>query len=166
MGHHYSNQERAQALARLEFNNGNAKRTANELGIPRTTLIDWRDQAIELGAVSEGAVTRHPTDWKALCEEAGTLYLDVARDSALLLQQQLQVYLALPDDEPLKPQGLREVAVVSGIASDKAQDLLLGRKGTEVNVDVRQQSVRLTGDELKAALAELRAQRGLDEAKR
>lgn len=38
---HYSDDDRAAALAVLASNNGNLSRTARETGVPRTTLIKW-----------------------------------------------------------------------------------------------------------------------------
>jgi hypothetical protein len=38
---HYSDEDRAEALAVLDANAGNLKRTARDLGIPRATLQEW-----------------------------------------------------------------------------------------------------------------------------
>src|SRR5262245_52205925 len=39
----YTDEDKQRALAELEANGGNTKRTARLLGIPRTTILQWRD---------------------------------------------------------------------------------------------------------------------------
>lgn len=39
----YTDEEKATALAHLQANGGDVSRTSRELGIPRTTLQQWRD---------------------------------------------------------------------------------------------------------------------------
>ena len=39
----YSDTEKATALAMLDANGGNLSRTQREVGVPRTTLREWRD---------------------------------------------------------------------------------------------------------------------------
>ena len=43
MARQYTEDDKATALAALEANDGNLKRTASELNIPRATLTSWRD---------------------------------------------------------------------------------------------------------------------------
>src|SRR5262252_6413810 len=39
----YSDQERAAALATLDANSGDVRRTARQVGVPEKTLAEWRD---------------------------------------------------------------------------------------------------------------------------
>jgi hypothetical protein len=41
MKRQYTDNDKAGALAALDANNGNVNRTARQIGIPRTTLIEW-----------------------------------------------------------------------------------------------------------------------------
>jgi 8-oxo-dGTP pyrophosphatase MutT (NUDIX family) len=50
---HYSDEERAEALAVLDANAGNLKRTARDLDIPRATLQEWAGGALEATARRE-----------------------------------------------------------------------------------------------------------------
>jgi transposase-like protein len=45
MRRHYTDEQRAEALAALAANGGNIKLTAAQLGIPRMTLADWANGA-------------------------------------------------------------------------------------------------------------------------
>jgi transposase-like protein len=52
--HHYTDEQRANALAALAANGGNANRAAKELGIPVRTLRNWgkgdrHPEAAEMG---------------------------------------------------------------------------------------------------------------------
>lgn len=42
----YSDNDKATALAALDANGGNVSKTARQLGIPNTTLTEWRDGRI------------------------------------------------------------------------------------------------------------------------
>lgn len=132
----YSDQEVRDALAALEMNAGNVLRTAKQLGLPRTTLIEWRDR------MSSAVDTEKPSrvhDFAALWAEVQ------AAATARMLE-----LLPQTDD-------LRAVATAAGIAADKHLDYAQGRKGTQVNVDARQQSVTLHVDALIQGILQARA---------
>ena len=127
------------------MNAGNVSKTARETGIPRPTVILWRNQAREAGQAV--VIPAGPTDWKQIREEAAGAFMRIATKATALLDQELDRYLA-GDGEPLKPAGMREIAVIKGIASDKALDFTLGRKGAEVNIDARHQQMTVGPAEL------------------
>jgi hypothetical protein len=59
MRRHYSDQEKAEALAALAANKGNVKLTARTLGIPRMTLAHWANgdcspEVTKLGHLKKG----------------------------------------------------------------------------------------------------------------
>ena len=129
----YTAEQRAQALAALEMNGGQLRRTAAECGIPVGTLSLWRDTRPECSADAE----RKP-DYVDLFD--GLLRAAVARSIAGL---------------PAAP--AKDAAVVAGIAADKLLDFRDGRRGTQVNIDARSQHLALpaslTIEELKALAA-------------
>lgn len=140
----YTDEQRIAALAALEANGGNVKRTAAAVGIPRSTLQLWRDSAV--AAAPELALTLAPaatvkTDWADLFGEAAKL-------GAQLITENLQRYAGTP----LKPSELRDVAVVSGIAVDKHLDYRDGRKSASVTVDARSVNLTQLTDEQLARL--------------
>ena len=150
----YTDTDKAQALAKLEMNGGNVKKTARELGMPHSTLILWRRHAVEAGDVSVEAVTLQPTNWTAVREKAGNLYLNNARLAAGIVRDNL---------EQLKGQELslgdtQRVAVIQGISADKAYDLLFGRRGGEFNVAIDNRRQNVLANIPSAALEALIAQ--------
>lgn len=122
----YTDDQVAQALAALDLNGGNVKRTARDLGIPRTTLVRWRDG---VSAVSD-------TEKK---EAAG------ARDLVALWADVQEIGIRRMRELIPISNNLREVAVATGIAADKHLDYDQGRSrsGAEVTVDNRQQQVNV-----------------------
>jgi hypothetical protein len=135
-GRTYTDEDRVRALAALEINAGNVTRASREVGIPRTTIIAWRDQSIE--AIANGTVgmprtpKRPQRDWADLYGRAASL-------GAQIITRNLKRYRHID----LKPSELRDVAVVSGIAVDKHLDYRDGRKSNQVTVDNRQQNLTL-----------------------
>ena len=132
----YTEQQIIEALAVLMTNGGNAKRTAKQLGIPRPTLIRWRDGA---AAAEEAAVT-----------DATALAVDIRADTSETLDtasapvnpwaRQPRDYgelwggvqeLAVARMRELLPvtTDLRAVAYAAGIAADRHLDFTLGRRG-------------------------------------
>lgn len=75
---HYTPEQRGAALALLDFNGGNIKRTAAQLQMSRQTLSDWNagrgvDEAAKVSHV------RHRLDIVGLVEETLSEYLAAAR---------------------------------------------------------------------------------------
>jgi transposase-like protein len=96
----YSEDDKARALTLLDSNGGNVFRTAKQLGIPRATLQEWRDGR---GVNAEVTTSRH--------QKKGELS---ARYESL-------VHEALDALTPakLKKAGVRDLAVVVGVFTDK-----------------------------------------------
>lgn len=69
----YSEHDKIDALARLHLNGGNAKRTAQELGIPRGTLRHWAQQsspvAKEVEQVARDMIATRRETVEALAEQ-------------------------------------------------------------------------------------------------
>lgn len=126
----YTDSDRLTGLAALEANGGNVTRTAQAIGIPKPTLILWRDQAIEAGSQKILTAPDHvKPDWADLYGQAAVL-------GARIITKNLRRYRHLA----LKPSELRDVAVISGIAVDKHLDYRDGRKGAQVNVSANAQA--------------------------
>ena len=142
----YTDAQVAQALAALELNGGNVKRTARDLDIPRATLGMWRDkQAVMKMALSGAIVTTHPD----IVDRAATL-----ADRYLRLQD-----LALDRSETLVPLSdqLRDVLAAAREGREGHLDYSQGRRGGSVSIDARNQTI-YTSDALIASL--LRAKSG------
>lgn len=136
----YTPEQIAEALAALELNGGNVKRTAVALGIPRPTLILWRGQAnAAAGGVTDtsdtekkGAAAPWVHDFAALWAEA----------QEVLIRRVIAVAAT---------GSLKDVAVAAGIAADKHQDYAQGRKGaaTQVNVDASTKTVQIVYEDMR-----------------
>ncbi len=105
----YSDQDRASALAALDANGGNVAKTAKDVGVPRVTLIQWRD-----GVVSQGVSELRQV-------KKGDL-ADRLEEIAHKLVE------AIPGKIGSAP--LKEVAVALGIAVEKSR--LLREKPTSI----------------------------------
>ena len=106
----YTNADRVAALAALELNVGNLSKTVRQTGVPIGTLSLWRNAA--LSADPERALKPlevEKTDWAAL-------FGDALRESVRLLRA------AMPT------MGGRDLAVTTGILTDKYPDFTQGRK--------------------------------------
>jgi len=104
----YTDQQRVEALTRLELNFGNVSRTSRELSIPRATLIDWRDRILP---------DTPPTVTHTLVDRAPEL---VERVTAKL---EAIAFAPLPEEIPVKDQLAATLALgrISGlIVSDRA----------------------------------------------
>ncbi len=106
MARRYSDEEKAQALAALDANGGNVKRTAGQLGIPVSTLREW---ARGRGVVNGVTKIRHQKKGE-LADELETIAW--------------RVLDALP--EKLAEADARALATLLGIVIDKVQ-LLRGQ---------------------------------------
>ncbi|MCZ6544178.1 MAG: hypothetical protein O6913_00540 [Chloroflexi bacterium] len=150
----WTKHDRAKALAALEMNQGNVAMTAREVAVPRATITMWRDRAIEQGQALPLPADRQ-TDWKAVREEAGQLFLANARTAAEIVR----VGLEKLQGQDLKVGDLQRVAVITGIMSDKSYDLLVGRRNADFAVSIDARSVHLPAlealstDELRALIA-------------
>ena len=122
----YSDEERANALAALDANDGDVSRTARQLGVPRKTLEDW----------AKGHV--HPAVAEVRQEKKGTLADAIEGVAWKLLD-------ALPGKVP--DADLRQTATALGIAIDKMR--LLREQPTSITSD------GLSDDERAARVAEL-----------
>jgi len=149
----YGDDDRARALALLETHGGNVSRVARETGIPRRTIGGWRDQAIAAG---QAVTTRTGTDWQAVRQQAGHLFLANAQRAAEIVQGEL----ARLRGGDLSLADVQRLAVISGIQADKAYALLVGKQGTEFNVHMdqrqvtlQQQLARLSDDDVRAMAA-------------
>ena len=137
---HYTEEQRAAALAQLELNGGNAYRTSRQLGIPRPTLQLWYRQREAIAAGREIALQE--------LKDAGMLEQSPGMSSQKELFAERggrvqQVLLDQLEKRAIKPQKLRDLAVAAGIAADKQMDYSLGRRGADVHVGIDQRSVTL-----------------------
>ena len=146
----YSDQEKATALARLEFNRGNAQKTSRELKIPRTTVCLWRDQALEAGTVD--AVTNQSTDFSEIRHKSAALLLDLIKKAAAVQNRELDKLSNEDDDAPMRPAALHEVTRILDAAATQFVYLTDGRPGTAITVDARSVHSQLDG----VSTAELR----------
>ena len=108
----YTDQQKAEALAALIENGGNVKATARELGIPRPTLITWREKSRQpdvLNTIPPDMAAERIALWDRV-QEAGARRL-------------LELF-------PLS-ESVREVAYAAKIAHDIRLDLTEGRRAAE-----------------------------------
>lgn len=132
----WTDEDRVRALATLEANGGNVSDASRATGVPRPTIIMWRENARAAGLT---VADRQKTDWAEACGEAVML-------GVRIIEQNLRRY----DGLELTPSALKDVATVTGIIADKHLDYRDGRKGaaTQVNVDARQQMVVVSSGRL------------------
>lgn len=124
----YTDEQRTEALIRLELNAGNLKRTAREIGVPPPTLRMWRDGMLAAGTTMHlSPAAPEKTDFAALWAKVQV----VATTRLLEL---------LP-----RADTIRDVATAGGIAADKHLDYTQGRKGSQVTVDARSQHLTIEG---------------------
>ncbi len=134
----YSDDDRANALAALAANGGNLSQTARQLGIPKGTLLAWRDGAAHPEAVENS--TPKKADMAAALKE---LAWDLLGD--------------LGDQARRQGAGLAQTATALGIVLDKAR--LLEGKPTQIT-DNTHRFDDLTDDELDAHIQQLQARAG------
>jgi hypothetical protein len=124
---HYSDEERAAALAALKANGGNLELTAKQAGVPRNTLRGWAEQP-DRAAPSE------------LRQEKVESYAD-------LYDQVTRAYLgrALDPDVVGKTSG-KDAVVAAATATDKHR-LLTGQGGTDGRLSITVIEVHLSRPE-------------------
>lgn len=110
------------ALAALELNRGNLDLTARQVGVSRPTLRKWRDAALAVSA--DLPLKRTDPDFASIWAGKELKVLDLIGKKA-------------PDAT------FRDLSIFAGIAADKHLDYRDGRKGTNVNVDARQQNLNV-----------------------
>ena len=110
------------ALAALELNRGNLDLTARQVGVSRPTLRKWRDAALAVSA--DLPLKRTDPDFASILAGKELKVLDLIGKKA-------------PDAT------FRDLSIFAGIAADKHLDYRDGRKGTNVNVDARQQNLNV-----------------------
>ena len=146
----YTNEERAAALGQLALNGGAVRRTARQVGIPEATIRLWRDEANASGAMLPSSHPNAPADWS----EVTRLMKETITEGVAILRGKLPTM------------GGRDVAIAIGILSDKTLDFTVGRKGMELNVDARSQSLTVppgtTLEDLVSLRDDLKALQALD----
>lgn len=137
----YTDEQRAEALTRINLYGGNVNRVARELEIPRGTLMVWR--------ATHNAAARAAGD--AIAERGraeGTDHAAILSRVIVAAAERLLELLPAAENP-------REAAVALGIAVDKFLDITQGRRGHTVNVDARsvQLGAGLSDDDRRALLA-------------
>ena len=140
----YSDAERTAAVALVE-SGMTQMAVAERLGIPLSTLNQWCTSSRRSADGDESSEhVNNRIAWAAVHADASRMGAEVARE-------QMQRYRG----QELKPHELRDVMISAGIATDKALDLLDGRKGAQVpNVDARQLHFHVTPEQARALLEE------------
>ena len=153
-------EQKTTALARLHANGGNIKRTARELGITDSTLRTWRD--LERAHADGRKVAANAPD---RVRDIALAWQDVERRAIKAINRGLED--ALDPDLPFKERPrLHDISYAARVATDSHLDHRDGRKGAEIRVDARQQSLALPAgaslDDVKALLADIREPPGSD----
>ena len=109
---------------------------ANDLGVAVSSVSSWNThQAVGVGATMAAAPAERKTE---LARQAG----DIVGLGMAIIRAHLLHYAAQMDEgKYLRPNQLRDLSITVGISRDIHFDYTEGRKGTEVVVDARQQSV-------------------------
>lgn len=107
-----SDEEKAQALAALDANGGDVSRTARQLGLPRTTLNEWK-----AGRVTNGVTELRQVKKASLADELERIAYKCVE--------------VLPDK--LETATAKDTAVVLGVSVEKMQ--LLREKPTQITRD-------------------------------
>ena len=135
----YTDQQVAAALAALDLNAGNVKRTAREIGIPHATLRLWRDTVA--AAVPDGVPTvpeNRPSVLAQTPHDFAGMWAEVQELAAARMRE------LIPEEKDL-----RAVAIAAGIAADKHLDYTAGRRGmgpAAVQNNITQVNVRVIYD--------------------
>lgn len=160
----YSEAQRIQALAALELNQGQIRKTAREVGVPPGTLITWRNQAGSIETTP--ALFSDPLNTVQKAEQAAeqTKVFGARLGEALDLALETLI-------ERIPDMSGRDVAIAVGILTDKHLDITLGRKGAQIIADNRQVNLTLPDgtsiDDIRTLRDQLRAgliaeRRGVD----
>lgn len=134
----YSEEDRVNALATLEANGGNVKRTAQQLGIPRGTLITWRDKSEPVTSTLSERVSEVIDTKTAEVGELVERWMNVQNKFLDVVEHSLDTYIT--DKTALEPDQLKHLMVGAGITADKHLDYRDGRKGAQVNVSASAQA--------------------------
>jgi transposase-like protein len=121
---HYSDEERAAALAALKANGGNLELTSKQAGVPRNTLKRWVKHP-------DHAAPAHLRQKKS--RDLGAKLTDLAH----------QIVDSMPGK--IRRASLRDAAVSAGVAIDKAR--LVQGQPTSINENRRIDASKLTEDE-------------------
>lgn len=127
----YSEADRAVALALLDANGGNLKRTAREFGVPVDTLRYWRDRRVEGAEREEEPPAPKQTTNKDV---------QVAKESLADATARLAQRLVSAMEDKLADANLKDAAVAFGIAVDKMQVL----RGEATSINEQRYSGRLS----------------------
>ena len=150
----YSDSEREEALATLIANGGRVRATAAALGIPKPTLISWRNAAIAADETLRSTLI-HP-DRKRIATV--DLYERAGRRAAAMVSRKLDDLDAT--GQVLTPSGIQSLAIVSGIMAERAMDMSstlgVGRKSA-ISID-QSQRLELPAGTTLADLREMAAQ--------
>ena len=140
MAREYSDQEAAHALAVLKSNRGNAKKTALQLGVPRTTLRQWAGRA-----ASETARPKK-VDAQVQMESASALANKWGQIAETATAIGLSALEGL-DPNVLDAKAIKDVLTSGAIATDK-QNLLTGQPTSRTE---QQRVVYVVGNPLRDA---------------
>lgn len=152
----HTEEQRIAALAALELNHGQIRKTAREVGVHEATLRMWRNQAaavadvVPYGAIDSATAAQSTRDTTQTTAYA--VRLAEVRDLALSILR-----------DKLPEMNGRDVAIAVGILTDKHLDITQGRKGAQIIADNRQvnltlpegttiEDVRRLRDDLRAGL--------------
>lgn len=162
----HTEEQRIAALAALELNQGQVRKTAREVGVHEATLRTWRDQAwsVEVMPALYGSAMESRTATQSTRDATQTKVYGARLGEALNLALDTLI-------ERLPGMSGRDVAIAVGILVDKHLDITQGRKGAQIIADNRQvnltlpegttiEEVRALRDQLRAGLEQERA--GLD----
>ena len=122
----YSESRVAEALAALELNGGNVKRTAIQLQIPRKTLESWRDQFATVATVKRDLTAEKAERWAQI----GPLFVEYLGEN-LRASIVISKFVSDPKSVPeanhtwLAKQHAEGLGMFYGIMNDKAR--LLGQ---------------------------------------
>lgn len=129
MSQDYLDTVQAEALVKLRENGGNVKRTASELGIPRTTLITWRDK---VSAVSD-----------TIPQETKDKYIGLWERAEEACVQRILDLVPTAED-------LRDVAYAANIAKEAVLDRTEGRKGATTNIAIDNRKVEIVYEDKRS----------------
>ena len=133
---HYSPEEKAGVVARIR-NGATLREAAAPLGASSSRALDWRRQL----APDLERAEQKPEYVALLSEQLIAAIQEIGRK--------------------LAEGGLRDVAVATGILSDKLLDHRDGRRGMQLNVDARRQVIQIGADTPDEVMEYLLAQAGL-----
>ncbi len=115
MSNAYPAEKVADALAQLELNGGNLKRTAAEVGVAPFTLRGWRDRVLEV--TPELPLKTKDRDFAELWAAKEEMILEIVGQKA-------------------HSASFRDLSIFAGIAADKHLDYSQGRKGEKASVEL------------------------------